>query len=103
VPLFRAALQVAADGSAVDGSGPSRHPKPRPPRAAQGQGRRRSRGRMTAPTIHVAVTHAKHIICSPGSRNLQAARHENNRSIDLKLFELIKICPLITLRDREEH
>jgi hypothetical protein len=22
---------------------------------------------MTAPTIHVAATHAKHIICSPGS------------------------------------
>ena len=34
---------------------------------------------MTAPTIHVAAAHAKHIICSPGSRNLQAGRHENNR------------------------
>jgi hypothetical protein len=65
-PCSGVALQVAAGGSAVDGPGPSRHPKSRPPRAVQGQSRRRSRGRMTAPTIHVAATHAKNIICSPG-------------------------------------
>jgi len=50
-------------------------------RAAQDQSRRRSRGRTTAPAIHAAATHAKHAICPPESRNLQAGRHENNRQV----------------------
>ena len=53
------------------------------PRATQDQSRRRSRGRMTAPTIHMTATHAKHMICSPRSRNLQAGRHENNRRSEI--------------------